>query len=330
MRNSALPILQGCDLRRDARRHHAGRLIALLAALLPALPAAAETLRVGAGERFWLPSQAAAVAHDGDTIRIASGHYRDCAVWHAAGLTIVGTGPQAVQISGPVCNGKALFVLTAPGITIEGITFRGATAPDGNGAGIRVEGGDLTLRRVQFEDSESGILTRAEMPAARLVIEDSVFRGNGAMRGAACSGHALYVGHLAELVLRRTQFEAPRACHHVKSRAARTEIADSSIADGLAGRSSYLVDLPNGGDLVLTGTRLMKGPRSGNRRAAVVIGAEGVLRPTTTLVVTGNRFENRTGGLTIFVENRSNTPSRLEGNTLDGSTLALTGPGTVR
>ncbi|MEO3471559.1 hypothetical protein AAFN86_06795 [Roseomonas sp. CAU 1739] len=311
----------------------AGRLCWALATagfLLPVQEIAAETLRVGPTERFKLPSQAAAVAREGDTVRIAPGQYRDCAVWRTARLTIVGAGAEAVQIGGPVCDGKALFVLTAPGITIEGITFRGAAAPDGNGAGIRAEGGDLTVRHVQFEDSESGILTRAEMPAARLLIEDSVFLGNGAMRGAACSGHALYVGHLAAVIVQRTRFEAQRACHHVKSRAARTEITDSSIVDGPLGGSSYLIDLPNGGDLVLARTRLMKGPRTGNRRAAVVIGAEGVLRPTSMLLIEGNRFENRTGGPTIFVENRSTAPARLEGNTLEGLVLALTGPGTVR
>ena len=285
---------------------------------------------MGAGERFRLPSHAAAVARDGDTIHIGPGQYRDCAVWRASGLTITGAGPAVVVISGPVCDGKALFVIAGTVVSISGITLRGAAAPDGNGAGIRAEGGDLTLRHMRFEDSESGILTRAEMPQARLVIEDSAFIRNGAMRGAACSGHALYVGHLAAVVLRHARFEAQRACHHVKSRAARTEITDSTIADGPLGGSSYLVDLPNGGDLLLARTELMKGPRTGNRRAAVVIGAEGVLRATSVLLVEQNRFENRTAGTTTFVENRTAVPARLIGNALDGPVIALRGPGTVR
>jgi hypothetical protein len=306
------------------------RILAVLGAVFASPVAAAETLRVGSGERFRLPSAAAAVAREGDTIRIAPGEYRDCAVWRAAGLTITGADARAVRISGPVCEGKALFVIAGAGTTIEGITFRGAVAPDGNGAGIRAEGGDLIIRGSRFEDNQSGILTRSGMTQARILIEDSVFSGNGAMRGRSCGGHALYANELALIAIRRTRFEATRACHHVKSRAARTEITDSVIDDGPAGGASYLLDLPNGGDLLLERTLLVKGPGTGNPRAAVVIGAEGVRWPTRSLVLRGNRFENRMSLPTIFVENRSATPALLEGNALDGLVLPLTGPGVAR
>ncbi|WP_135467490.1 right-handed parallel beta-helix repeat-containing protein [Crenalkalicoccus roseus] len=302
----------------------------LLLLLLPGCAAAGETLRVGPGERFRLPSEAAAAARDGDRVLIAPGRYRDCAVWRAARLTIAAAGEGAVEIHGPVCEGKALFVVAGPGVLIEGLTFRGAVAPPGNGAGIRAEGGDLTIRRSRFEDNETGLLTRAEMPQARLVVEDSAFIGNGRRLPQGCGGHGFYAGHWALVSIRRSRFEATRACHHVKSRAARTEVVDSVIADGPEEEASYLLDIPNGGDLLLAGSTLVKGPRSGNFGTAVMIGAEGVARPTHSLRVLGNRFENRQLLPTIFVHNRSGVPAELEGNTLRGLVLPLLGPGMVR
>jgi hypothetical protein len=310
--------------------HRAGRIArAVLVALLPiAAPVGAATLEVGPGARFRVPSEAAAAARDGDTVRIAPGRYADCTVWRAARLTIVATGP--VEISGPVCAGKALFVIGGTGTVVEGITFRGAVAPDGNGAGIRAEGGDLVIRRSRFEGNESGLLTRVDMTTSRIVIEDSVFAGNGAMRGAVCTGHALYANQLAALVIRRSRFEATRGCHHVKSRAARTEITGSVLTDDETAGSSYLVDIPNGGDLLLEDNLLVKGPRTGNPRTAVMIGAEGVRWPTRSLVIRANRFDSRLTLPTVFVENRSATPALLEANVIRGRAAPLIGPGEVR
>jgi hypothetical protein len=300
---------------------------ALLVAVLPSL-AAAETLRVGPGERFARPSQAAAVARPGDTVLIAPGRYVDCATWRTPDLTIRADGG-AVEITGPVCGDKALFVTAAPRITISGIGFRGATSTAGNGAGIRAEGGDLTIRLSRFEENENGILAAA-MPHATILIEDSLFLRNGALREGADCAHGLYVGPLAALLIRRTLFEATRICHHVKSRAARTEITDSRILDGADTRSSYLVDIPNGGALLLRGNVLRKGPRAGNTGTAIAIGFEGVRQDTPRLLIQGNSFENRMGRGTVFVGNRSATPAELFGNTLHGPVTALSGPGAVR
>ena len=101
-------------------------LAALLLAFL-ASPAAAGVLRVSPGERFRVPSQAAAVARPGDTVLIAAGRYRDCAVWRAADLLIAAEGGEA-EITGPVCDGKALFVVAAPRITVRGLGSRCCTS----------------------------------------------------------------------------------------------------------------------------------------------------------------------------------------------------------
>jgi hypothetical protein len=304
------------------------RAAALLLSLLLATPLAAETLRVGPGERFATPSAAARAARDADTVLIAPGTYRDCAVWRAAGLTIAAMPGGAVEITGPVCGDKALFVTVGPRISITGIGFRGATSTAGNGAGIRMEGADLTVRNARFIDNQNGILTSANIPQGRLLIEDSLFRANGALL-RECA-HGLYAGRLALVTIRRSRFEDTRICHHVKSRAARTEILDSVIADGDDRLASYLVDIPNGGDLLLRNSELRKGPRAENTEAAVVIGAEGVTHPTGTLEIFGNRFTNLMPRGTVFVRNRSATPVLLQGNTISGQVTVLEGPGQVR
>jgi hypothetical protein len=301
---------------------------ALLAVLLAAAPAAAETLRVGPGERFAVPSQAARAAKPGDRVVIAPGVYRDCAVWRAADLTIEAAPGGEAVITGPICAGKGLFVIAAPRVTVIGLTFRGAAFAGGNAAGIRAEGGDLAVLRSRFEDNQNGILTHHRLPEATLTVEDSAFIGNGALIHECA--HGLYAGQWARVAIRRSRFEGTRICHHVKSRAARTEIEASAILDTPGNRASYLIDIPNGGDLLLRDSVLRKGPDHGNPTAAVMIGAEGVRHPTISLRVIGNRFENLMPRGTNFVENRTGTPVLVEGNAIRGPVVVLAGPGEVR
>jgi hypothetical protein len=313
---------------RNLRHRHWRRLlVGLTLGCVLAASAAAETLRVGPDQRFRLPSQALAAAKPGDTIVIAAGVYQNCLSIRVDDLTIVAEPDGAAELTGPVCAGKGLLVASAQRLTVIGLTFRGAVAAAGNGAGIRAEAGDVTVRRSRFIDNQNGILASTAAPA-RLTIEDSVFTGNGALIGDCA--HGVYAGALALVVIQRSRFEETRICHHVKSRAARTEITDSVIVDGADRQTSYLVDIPNGGDLVLRNSELRKGPRAQNPGAAVVIGAEGVTHPTTILEITGNRFANVMPRGTVFVRNRSGTAATLRGNRLSGQVTALEGPGTVR
>jgi hypothetical protein len=298
-----------------------------LALATVATPAVAEVLRVGPGRQIASIAEAARRARDGDSVLIAPGRYAECAVWRAARLLIAADGPGEVEITGAVCQGKALFVVAGADVTIEGLTFREAANDVGNGAGIRAEGTALTVRRSRFVGNQNGILTAANIPGGTLTIEDSAFIGNGALV-QECA-HGLYAGRLALVSIRRSLFEDTRVCHHVKSRALSTEIRDSRIIDGPRGRSSYLVDIPNGGGLVLTGNELRKGPETGNRSAAVVIGAEGASNPAAPIEVTGNRMTNLMGQMTVFVRNRTTTPAVLAGNTLTGPLVPLEGSGRV-
>jgi len=65
---------------------------------------------------------------------------------------------------------------------IETIEFSGAKAGDRNGAGIRLEGKDLTLRNCFFHHNENGILT-AVNEESDIFIEYSDFGYNGSCDG---------------------------------------------------------------------------------------------------------------------------------------------------
>jgi len=283
--------------------------------LLLAGTARARVLEVGAGRAFGTPSAAAAAARDGDTVAIHAGTYRDCAVWTANGLTIEGVGdPAGVAIVAKTCQGKALFVTVGAGIAIRGLTLAGARVPDGNGAGIRAEGRDLLVERVRFLDNENGIMSGTK--GGRIVVRDSLFERNGACIGGCA--HGIYAGESDLLRIENSRFIGTRRGHHIKSRALRTEILGCVIEDGPDGTASFEIDIPNGGDLILRGNAIQKGPKAENHGAIVSLGAEGTMHPTRTIDIANNRVRNDGPWDVRFVDNRTGTPAALADNRLSG------------
>ena len=198
--------------------------------------------------------------------------------------------------------------------------------PDRNGAGIRAEGWNLTVEKSRFIDNENGILANPKS-GSTIRIVDSEFRGNG--KCAPQCAHGIYVGAIDRLQVEHSRFVDQHVGHHIKSRARHTVLIDNDIADGPEGNSSYLVDVPNGGDLLMQGNRLQKGSLSENSDTAVAIGFEGVKHPTQDLVIRGNDFTSDLPNLTSFVHNRTTTPALLSGNHLHSQVTPLIGPGTV-
>ncbi len=294
--------------------------------LLGTLPADARVLEVGPGRAFAQPSEAAAAAQDGDTIRIAAATYRDCAVWRHNRLVIEGEDAARTVVTERTCQDKGIFIITGDGATVRNLTISGAHVPDANGAGIRAEGVGLTVEGVRFLDNENGILA-AGRPEGRIVVRDSTFIGNGSCEKAC--GHGIYAGQVGLLRVERSRFLDTRRGHHIKSRALRTEILDCDIADGPEGTASFLIDIPNGGAVLIRGNRLAKGPRSENRSTAISIGAEGVNRATPEIRIENNGFTLDGRYPTIFVTNHTATPARLSGNRIAGTVRPLRGDGSV-
>lgn len=283
-------------------------------------PAYGRELLVGPNQWLKVPSQAAIVAIDGDVVRIDPGTYADCAIWGPSRLTIEATGP-GVLIAGKTCAGKAIFITVGANITIRGITFADASVIWHNGAGIRAEGENLTVEHSRFLNNENGILAGGG-PDSTVRITQSEFVGNGSCI-EACA-HGVYAGApIALLDIEHCVFLDTKTAHHIKSRALRTVIRDNRIEDGADGTSSYLIDIPNGGDVLIQGNTMQKGVRSANPGTAISIGAEGVKNPTNSLVVRDNTFHSDVRSRTVFVRNLTPVPVEMSGNTITGDVQPL-------
>jgi hypothetical protein len=299
----------------------------MLPLLALAAPAMAATLEVGPDKPMKQPSEAAAAAKDGDHITIAPGEYFDCAVWRANNLLIEGTGkPDAVVITDKTCNGKGLFLIDGENITVRNLTLTRARVPDGNGAGIRMEAANLTVEHVRIVNNQNGILTNTDVKGS-LIVRDSEFLSNGSCTNGCA--HGLYADHLDLLRVERSRFFETRQAHHIKSRARRTEVIDSDLEDGPNGTSSYQIEIPNGGAVLVRGCTIEKGPKSENHTGAIVIGMEGVTQRTPEITVENNRFRVDGGYPSYLVVNQTATEAALAGNTLTAPAQPLRGDGSV-
>jgi hypothetical protein len=269
----------------------------------------ARTLEVGPSRDLKAPSAAAKIAQDGDTIEIDPGEYFDCAAWRANGLTIAGTGP-GVVITDLTCAGKALFIVDGADTTIRDLTFTRARVGDGNGAGIRQEGRNLTIEHSRFINNQTGILA-GENPASTIRIVDSEFVDNGACSGQACVG-AILIGGIAHLSIERSTVRQTKGGHQITSDAALTELIGNRIEDGPAGTSSFLVQFGADGRLLMQDNILEKGPNTTNPRAAIMIG--GGWGSAQALEFRRNRFQNDMGHSGTFILNWTGTDPVLNGN----------------
>jgi len=305
-----------------------GGFVALLIAATTAHAALARTLEVGADKPYKLLSDANAHASSGDRIVISPGEYFDCAVVKANDLVIEGAGKaEDVVLTDKACEGKAALVIRGGNVTIHNLTLTRERVPDGNGAGIRAEGVNLTVDHVRFVNNQEGILAAAA-PESTIIVRDSAFLQNGACN-PSCA-HGIYVGPLKLLHVEHSRFFETRQAHHIKSRAARTEVIDCDLQDGPNGTSSYQIELPNGGALVARGNVIEKGPLSENQGTVISIGAEGVTQRTSEITIENNTLRIDGPYKTVFVRNLTATEARLVGNKLPSAAKPLVGDGSVR
>jgi hypothetical protein len=303
-----------------------------LGAGLVAAPAQAggELLRVGPVRTLTRPSQAAAIAQDGATVEIDAADYGgDVAVWRQNRLTLRGIGGRArLRAEGRAAEGKAIWVITGAHVTVENVELSGTRVPGHNGAGIRAEGAELTIRNCRLHHNEMGLLTNNNS-ASRVLIEDSEFdhnRTDTARNGRL--GHNIYIGRIAGFVLRRSHVHDAHIGHLVKSRARDNQIYDNRLLDQ-QGDSSYLIDLSEGGRAVIRDNQLHQGARSQNRTAIAFAAEANREAAGQSLRVIDNDFTSD-GAPGTFVRNFSVAAAKLVGNRLHGAVRPLVGKGDVR
>lgn len=236
----------------------------------------ATTWPVGPGKTYQKPSQVASLVTSGDTVLIDAGEYiGDVAFWKVDGLLLQGEGGFAhLNANGQSAGQKAIWVVQGDDITIEQIEFSNCSVPDQNGAGIRQEGTNLTVRHCKFHDNENGILAGNDANST-ILVEYSEFGWNGYGDGYS---HNIYVNHVASFIFRYNYSHDSQIGHLVKSRAHQNFILFNRLDSQQGSGVSYEVDLPNGGLSFLIGNQIHQ-PQDGANSALVSYGQEGLSNP---------------------------------------------------
>lgn len=292
---------------------------ALFAATLLAAPALSQgggPYQVEGGRAYSsLQDAVNAIGGGTGTIRIAPGRYRDCAVQEAGRIAFVAE-PGKVVFDGAICEGKATLVLRGRGAKVDGIVFARTFVPDGNGAGIRIETGNLDVVNTMFVDGQCGILS-AEDPSSVISVDRTTFARLG-KHPDGTGAHSLYIGNYGALRVTRSRFEQGTGGHYVKSRAPRVEIVDNSFDDSRGHTTNYMIDLPNGAVGRIADNSFVQGPDKENYSTMIAVAAEGIRHSSRGLVVENNRaaLAPTFRELTTFVGDWAKDGVTVRGNTL--------------
>jgi hypothetical protein len=286
------------------------------------------TLTVGSGQEYSTISSAVAASSSGDTIDVNAGTYINDfpEIHHNLTLQAVGgTATMVATIEPP--NGKGIINEGGSGVnvTINGFDISGAKVPDGNGAGIRSEGGSLTLNGDTIHNNQDGLLSNPD-PTGTILINYSTFADNGSGSG---NTHNIYVGDIANFTIQNSTITGAVVGHEIKSRAESTTVQGNMIEDGPTGTASYGVDLPNGGTAIVQNNVIEKGPNAQNP-SAISFGEEGNVHANSSLIVRNNTMlSDYTANHTYAVVNRTGTAATVTGNSLYGWDTVALGPANV-
>jgi hypothetical protein len=297
---------------------------ALLACLAVALPATAATLSVGAGKPYATPCKAFAAAKSGDVVEIAGGavYSGDVCGIYASNLTIRGVnGRPKIDAAGRNAMGKGTWVVVGNNVVIDNVEMVGARVPDQNGAALRLEGTNFTLRRGFLHDNENGILSGANT-ASNILIEYSEFARNGYGTGYT---HNLYIGNAGSLTFRFNYSHDANVGHNLKSRARVNLIAYNRFSSTPAGQSgsgqpSYEINLPNAGTSYVIGNVIQQ-PAAHQNATLLAYGEEGASNPGHDLYVVNNTFLNDDSvrGTFVLVGSGVTKPALLQNNIFGGT-----------
>ncbi|MGI4938994.1 MAG: carbohydrate-binding domain-containing protein [Janthinobacterium lividum] len=247
-------------------------------------------------------------------MQVQAGTYVNDFVTVNTKITIQGVGGMVSMVATvPPPNGKAI-ITTNTDVTLDHLELSGAAVSDGNGAGVRYQGGNLVMTNCYVHDNQDGILS-GTVPGGTVTIRNSEFSHNGTGDG---STHNIYIGDIASLTIDSSYIHDAVVGHEIKSRAENTTITNSRIQDGATGTASYSIDLPNGGNATIQGNVIQQGPASQNP-AIIAFGEEGSVYANSALNVTGNTILNDlTSPSASAVWNAAGAPASVTGNSIYG------------
>lgn len=289
--------------------------------------ASAATLSVGVGKTYSTPCKAFAAAANGDTIEIdgsSAAYVGDVCAIYANNLTIRGVnGRPKIDAGGLNAMGKGTWVIEGSGTTIDNVEMVGAKVTDKNGAAIRLDGRDLTMRHSFLHDNEDGILTSND-GVSKIVLEFNEFGHNGYGDGYS---HNVYVGTVGSLVFRGNYSHDANVGHDLKSRAQTNTIAYNRFSSTPAGQTgstasgqpSYEIDLPNAGTSYVIGN-VIEQPAVNQNPTMLAYGEEGASNTGKDLYVVNNTFLNddSSNGTFLLIGSTVTTPVLMQNNVFAG------------
>jgi hypothetical protein len=301
-----------------ARKPMAALIPVLLVSLMAAGSVSAATLSVGSGKTYAAPCAAIAAAKDGDLIEIngTQTYSGDVCGIYASNLTIRGVnGRPKIDAAGRNAMGKGTWVVIGNNVTVENVEMFGAKVTDRNGAALRLEGTNFTLRQSYLHDNENGILSGANT-ASNVLVEYSEFSHNGYGDGYS---HNLYIGNVKSLTFDYNYSHDANVGHNLKSRAMLNTIQNNRFSSSGLGAPSYEIDLPNAGTAYVIGNVIQQPSSNGNPNI-LAYGEEGVTNPGSDLYVVNNTFLNDygSGGTFVMVGAGVSTPALLQNNIFGG------------
>ena len=283
--------------------------------------------QVGSSQIYTVPSQVSTLVQDGDTVDIDSGTYAsDVCNWQANNLLLRGIGGYAtLESNGFSWGDKAIWVIQGNNTKVEWIEFTECTSTSQNGAGIRQEGLNLTVRYCYFHHNEDGILA-GEFHPSTILIEFCEFAYNGFGTGYS---HNVYIGNIDTLTFRYNYSHHSYIGHELKSRAYFNYILYNRISNEATGNASREIDLPNGGTSIILGNVIQQGPNSQNSNL-IGFGLEGLsnLVPHELYVVNNTFINERPTGVFVDVRNGMNL-LKVYNNIFAGPGTLLTGTSTI-
>ncbi len=236
------------------------KLLSILMLALGAAPVATAQSGEIFADGVLQPSLQAAfdAVNPGGIIRIEPGIYKEGGTLKEGKDGVLISGAPGVIFDGAAVGGKGTFILQSDNVTIDNIECRNVEVRDRNGACVRLESGDLTLRNVKFVNNENGLLTWDR--AKKILIEDSVFEGNG----KAGRAHGVYISGAEQVIVRRSRIVGSKDQGHGLKMRARYILVENSVIASLEGVDSYLIDIPNGGTAVVRNSLLVEGANTAN------------------------------------------------------------------
>ena len=307
--------------------HFALRTTLALLSAAAVLPAHAATREVGPGKPYATPCRAFAAAAAGDLIQITGNttYSGDVCAITKSNLTIRGVnGRPKIDAAGKYALGKGTWVVQGSNVVVENVEMLGAKVPDANGAALRLEGTNFTLRSSFIHDNQNGILSGANLNS-KIVIEKTEFGHNG---GGTGQTHNVYIGNVGSLTFRYNFSHDANVGHNLKSRARVNTIVYNRFSSTPAGQTgttasgkpSYEIDLPNAGTSYIIGNVIHQ-PAAHSNPNMVAYGEEGASNPGHDLYLINNTFLNDDSARGNFVMVGSGVTKKilLQNNILGGT-----------